>query len=220
MDKRRLAVAGLVAVAVLALIGITLLAVSGGSDEASQRSASDPLAPPAPSAEPSDATATPAPLPHLPRTSNPAEYASAVAGVVFGLDTTLAGPGDYRALLMAEADPQMSPRGQADLERMIGERIPDPELWQRMRSNGQWSAWATQDVWQPGIWDDVLTSGQAEPGWALRNVIGTQTTHFRDAGQDRETSRERTITIGMRCPAPDALVDRCRLTMVGIGVVS
>ena len=44
------------------------------------------------------------PLPRLPRTSNPDEYASAVAAVVFGLDTRLAWPGDYRALLMAEAD--------------------------------------------------------------------------------------------------------------------
>ena len=101
MDKRRLAVAGLVAVAFLALIGITRIAVSGGADEASQRPASDPPATAAPADEPSDTTADPEPPPRLPRTSDPDEYASAVAGVVFGLDTTKAGPVDYRALLMA-----------------------------------------------------------------------------------------------------------------------
>ena len=103
---------------------------------------------------------------------------------------------------------------------MVAERIPAPELWARMRANEQWSAWQAEDVWQPGAWDEVVTSGQAEPGWAIRNVLGQQTTHFRDGAQDRETSRERTITIGMRCPAPGAQVDRCRLTLVGIGVVS
>lgn len=221
MDKRRVGVVLLVAVAGLALAWLSLGAMTGGADEVPPRSTIAPSGPPAPpSARPSDAAPSAAPPPRLPSTSDPDAYATAVAGVVFGLDTTFAGPDDYRALLMAEADPQMSPRGRADLERMVAERIPDPELWERMRSNGQWSAWTTQDVWQPGAWDEVITSGQAEPGWALRNVMGTQTTHFRDGGQVRETSRERTVTIGMRCPAPEAQVDRCRLTMVGIGVVS
>jgi hypothetical protein len=221
VDKRRIGVVLLVAVTVLALAWMSLGALTGGADEVPPPPRTmGPTGPPAASAGQSDAAPSAATLPPLPTTSDPDAYASAVAGVVFGLDTTFAGPDDYRALLMAQADPQMSPRGHADLERMVAERIPEPELWERMRSNGQWSAWTTQDVWQPGAWDEVLTSGQAEPGWALRNVLGTQTTHFRDGGHDRKTSRERTVTIGMRCPAPDALVDRCQLTMVGIGVVS
>ena len=169
---------------------------------------------------PEPTVSAPAWLKGLAVTSDPNQYAVAVAAVVFGLDTTAADPNDYRALLIAEADPQMSPRGRADLERMVAERIPAPELWERMRANEQWSQWQADDVWQPGAWDEVVTSGQAEPGWAVRNVLGQQTTHFRDGGSMRSTSRERTITIGMRCPAPGALVDRCRLTLVGIGVVS
>lgn len=156
----------------------------------------------------------------LPETSNPNEYAAAVAGAVFAQDTVNADPEDYRARLMVEADPQMSPRGRSDLERMVAERIPSPEQWQRMRRNSQWSRWETEDVWQPGAWDEVVTSGQAEPGWVVRNVLGQQTVHFVDGSQARETSRERTLTIGMRCPAPGAVVDRCRLTLIGIGVVS
>lgn len=156
----------------------------------------------------------------LPDTSNPDEYAAAIAGAVFAQDTVNADPEDYRARLMVEADPQMSPRGRSDLERMVAQRIPSPEQWQRMRRNSQWSQWETEDVWQPGAWDEVVTSGQAEPGWDVRNVLGQQTVHFVDGSQARETSRERTLTIGMRCPAPGAVVDRCRLTLIGIGVVS
>ncbi len=50
----------------------------------------------------------------------------------------------------------------------------------------------------------MVTSGQAEPGWAMRNVLGVQTTHFTDGGKAQTTLRERTITIGMRCPAEGA----------------
>lgn len=156
----------------------------------------------------------------LPDTSNPDEYAAAIASAVFAQDTVNADPEDYRARLMVEADPHMSPRGRSDLERMVAQRIPSPEQWQRMRRNSQWSQWETEDVWQPGAWDEVVTSGQAEPGWVVRNVLGQQTVHFVDGSRARETSRERTLTIGMRCPAPGAVVDRCRLTLIGIGVVS
>lgn len=83
---------------------------------------------------------------NLPSTSDPDLYAEAVAAVVFGLDTTSAGHEDYRAALLAEADPQMSPRGLADLERMVAERIPAPELWERMRANEQWSQWQAESV--------------------------------------------------------------------------
>ena len=177
------------------------------------------------SASANDETASatpPAPgsLRPLPETSDPDVYAAAVAGAVFAQDTVDADPEDYRARLMVEADPQMSPRGRSDLERMVAERIPAPEQWQRMRRNGQWSQWETEEVWQPGAWDEVVTSGQAEPGWVVRNVLGQQTVHFVEGRQARETSRERTLTIGMRCPAPGAAVDRCRLTLIGIGVVS
>jgi hypothetical protein len=156
----------------------------------------------------------------LPVTADPDEYAKAIAAAVFAQDTVATDPEDHRASLMSQADPLMSARGRADLERMVAERIPTPEQWQRMRANDQWSQWTTDDVWQPGAWDEVLTSGQAEPGWVVRNVLGQQTVHFRDGGVQRETSRERTLTIGMRCPATGAGVARCWLTLVGVGVVS
>lgn len=225
MKKPGLVVAMLMLVVLIALVWATR---TPSSDEGAAPVAepagtsSTPDSGTSPKTATAPTTATPALplLPNLPKTSNPDQYASAVAAVVFGQDTRFIDPEDYRALLMSEADPQMSSRGRSDLERMVADRTPAPDLWERMRANEQWSSWQTEDVWQPGAWDEVVTSGQAEPGWAIRNVLGQQTTHFHDGAQDRETSRERTITIGMRCPAPGAQVDRCRLALVGIGVVS
>ena len=213
------------AMAAVVLLGLPLIAVIRSVDStAPSTTGSSSTDVPVPADE-----GTSAPVPsttsvkwafHIAETSDPDTYAASIASVVFGLDTTFAEGADYRALLMAEADPQMSARGVADLERMVGERIPEPELWARMRANEQRSQWQTESVWQPGAWDDVITSGQAEPGWVVRNVLGIQTTHFRDGGKAQTTSRERTVTIGMRCPAKGAEVDRCRLALVGIGVVS
>lgn len=218
----------------LGLVGILLtivLAVAWAGRDRSANEASVPVdvapaapssgtTPPAPEASLPDLPTTPMVPSGLPITADPDEYAKAIAAAVFAQDTVATDPEDHRAALMSQADPLMSARGRADLERMVAERIPTPEQWQRMRANDQWSQWTTDDVWQPGAWDEVVTSGQAEPGWALRNVLGQQTVHFLDGGEQRTTSRERTLTIGMRCPATGAAVQRCWLTLVGVGVVS
>lgn len=216
-------VLGVVSAAVL--VGTLLAWAVHSVDEASPSPAGPPSAQGAVRIDGQMPTPPPSPTPvnwpiRIVETSDPDTYASSIAGVVFGLNTTLADAADYRSLLMYEADPQMSSRGVADLERMVSERNPELELWARMRANEQRSQWQTEQVWQPGSWDDVVTSGQAEPGWFVRNVLGIQTTHFRDNGKAHVTTRERTITIGMRCPAAGAEVDRCRLALVGIGVVS
>lgn len=168
----------------------------------------------------------PTPAPHSPGidrtltvTDAPDAYAQAVAAVVFGFDTPKLDTTDYSALLLADADPSLTAAGRADLERLISDRIPATELWQRMRANQQWSTFEASSVWEPGSWEQVVTSGQAEPGWAMRNVTGTQTTHYVEDGTLKVASRERTVTIGMRCPAPGADVDRCRLVLIGATVV-
>ena len=53
----------------------------------------------------------------------------------------------------------------------------------------------------------------------MRNVTGTQTTSYVEQGEDRTAVSEPTVTIGMRCPAPGAAVDRCHLTMIGTVVI-
>jgi hypothetical protein len=152
-------------------------------------------------------------------TDDPDAYARAIAGVVLGMDTRRLAPGDYRDVLVAEADPTLSAKGRADLLRMLSERIPTDEQWGRMRANGQWSTWVSRDVQVPASWEQVVISGQAQPGWAFRNVTGIQTTHYVEDGTARTSSRERTLTIGMRCPADGVAVDRCRLNLVGVNVI-
>lgn len=52
----------------------------------------------------------------------------------------------------------------------------------------------------------------------MRNVTGIETTTYVEAGAEKTASRERTVTIGMRCPAHGADVDRCYLVLVGATV--
>ena len=155
----------------------------------------------------------------LPHTDEPDAYATAVAETLFAVDTRSLNPADYQEVLLVDADPGLSETGRADLEALVAARIPADDLWQRMRANHQRSTFEASDVWEPGSWAQVVTTGQAEPGWAMRNVTGIETTTYVEAGVEKSTSRERTVTIGMRCPADGADVDRCLLVLVGAAVV-
>lgn len=155
----------------------------------------------------------------LPVTGEGEVYAAAVAAVVFGMDTRAHDPQAYRDLLLGQADPHLSSTGYADLERLLAERIPTRDQWVRMRANAQWSTFEPTDVWEPGSWAQVVVAGQAEPGWVVRNVTGVQTTHYAETGTERSAVRERSVTIAMRCPAPGAGVEACRLVLVGGSVL-
>lgn len=155
----------------------------------------------------------------LPVTDEADAYAAAVAAVVFGMDTRDHDPQAYRRLLLGQADPQLTTTGFADLERLLAERIPTEQQWARMRENDQWSRFEAGEVWEPGSWTQVVIAGDAQPGWVVRNVTGVQTTHYTEHGTSREAVRERSVTIAMRCPAPDAGVDACRLVLIGGSVL-
>jgi hypothetical protein len=146
-------------------------------------------------------------------------YAAQIAAEVFGMDTRAFEVGDYRTVLVGEADPHLSEKGYTDLERLLADRLPSEDRWARMRANGQWSEFEARQVWEPGSWTQVVIAGQAEPGWVVRNVAGAQTTHYTESGVDKVAVRERSVTIAMRCPAPGAGVDSCRLVLVGGSVL-
>ena len=212
------------AVAMLILVGIILIAGRATGTPAPKDPAAAPPAPTAVGAPPATPLATPSmPSPpaelRLPATGEPDTYAAAAAGVVFGMDTRTLEPDAYRAALLGEADPQLSVTGLADLERLLEERIPTGEQWARMRANAQWSTFEASEVWEPGSWAQVVISGQAEPGWVVRNVTGVQTTHYTDTGVEKTAVRERSVTVAMRCPAPGAGVEACRLVLVGGSVL-
>ncbi len=190
--------------------------------DAGARSASsrDHPSPSTPSEEgPTAGASGPSDVGELPVTGEADAYAAAVAGVVFGMDTRTHEPEDYRQALLGQADDRLSVTGYADLERLLAERIPTGEQWARMRANAQWSEFEPAEVWEPGSWAQVVIAGQAEPGWVVRNVTGVQTTHYTQDGAARSAVRERTVTVAMRCPAPDAGVEACRLVLVGAAVL-
>lgn len=220
MKSVRWVVALLIVVVVVVAVA---LAVGGGDDAP----AAAPTATTATGVQPgpAPATSTSGPATEVPgmltiaRTSDPDVYAESVAALVFSMDPRAFEPNDYRSVLLGEADPLMSDTGLADLERTVEERIPDATRWARMRANEQWSAWSTTAVWEPQTWAEVVTDGLAEPGWVIRNVTGTQTTSYVDDGEDRTAVSEPTLTVAMRCPAPDAPVERCHLVLIGTSVL-
>ena len=221
MKHIRWAVALLIVVAIVVAVALEF---SDGDDDATAASTTAAATGPQPSSEPAApaaaAAATEVPgMLTIARTSDPDAYADSVAAFVFSMDPRAFEPADYRTTLMGEADPTMSDSGLADLELMVDERIQDATQWARMRANEQWSTWSSTAVWEPQTWAEVVTDGLAEPGWVFRNVTGTQTTYYVDGGEDRTAVSEPTITVGMRCPAPGADVDRCHLTMIGTVVI-
>jgi hypothetical protein len=154
-------------------------------------------------------------LPSVTRTANAGVYVAAVATIVFGLDSRNFVPDDYRRLLRAEADPNLTDSGRADLFATIDSRIPSEQLWNRMRGNGQWSDWSASRTWEPAAWSQVVTGGYAEPGWVMRNVTGTQTAHYVEAlGVARTTTREPTLSVVMRCPAAGNHMQHCALVLI------
>jgi len=213
------------AVALLIVVAV-VVAVGRGGDDATATSPTATTAATGTQPTPEHATPTSAtPATEVPgmltlaRTADPDAYAESVAAFVFSMDPRAFNPEDYRTALLGEADPTMSDSGLADLELMVDERIPDATQWARMRANEQWSTWSSTAVWEPQTWAEVVTDGLAEPGWVMRNVTGTQTTYYVDGGEDRTAVSEPTVTVGMRCPAPGADVDRCHLTLLGTVVI-
>jgi hypothetical protein len=217
----------LVMAAVCVVVGVAAVLVLGDSEPRSQ--ASEPPDDASTSAHIEDDNAAPRDVDASQNlgassppvvTSDPDAYAAAIATTVFGLDTRRSSPTELRSVLLGEADPMLSDEGRADLTATVDTRIPTADLWQRMRDNQQWSTWTPSQTWEPATWAQAVTSGYAEPGWVMRNVAGIQVTTYVEQGVEKSTSRERALSVLMRCPAPESGVDRCRLALVSTTVIS
>jgi hypothetical protein len=221
VSGRRLTVVVIVVVVAAVVLGVLVLGRDEGgatAEGAVPDAASTVSAHPKASAEDRAREASPASV----ATADPDEYARAIAAVVFAVDTREGSSDELRAALLSEADPRLSDTGLADLTRLLRVRVPTDAEWTRMAANQQVSQWQATDVHEPGTFSQMVVEGVTDPGWAMRNVTGIQTVHYRDAGGWRESARERTVTVAMRCPLPESGVtdlDSCRLLLVPATVV-
>jgi len=150
--------------------------------------------------------------PSLPDTDNPDAYAVAVAEALYGMDHIGHRPADYEALFAAALWDEIVPEAREAIEATISARIPDEDMWQRMRSVSQAGAFELEAVWEPGLGRQGRTERWWPPGAVLRTVSGTQTETWRSAGEQTQTStRPVAVTVVVVC-APSA--SPCRL--VGI----
>ena len=201
---------------VLALVMTAVLATRPGEGSAPARPVTTDGGPAplvSPPAAP-DRTKEPTARPLAAGAPNQDEYAAVIGSLVFEIDTRTSTAAQVRERLRREADPQLSDDGLGDLYDTIGARVPADALWDRMRSNGQWSEWAPTRTWEPAAWAQVVTGGHAEPGWVMRNVTGVLTTHYVEDGMSRSTSREATLSVAMRCPTDSVHLSSCRLVLI------
>lgn len=201
---------------VLALVMTALLTIRSGEGSAPPLPVTPgggPVSLVSPPASP-DSIKEPTARPPAAGTTNQDEYAAVIGSLVFELDTRTSTAAQVRERLRREADPQLSDNGLRDLYATIDARVPADALWQRMRSNEQWSRWEPTRTWEPAAWAQVVTGGYAEPGWVMRNVTGVLTTHFVEDGSRRSTSREAMLSLVMRCPTDSIDVPSCRLVLI------
>lgn len=97
-------------------------------------------------------------VPRLPRTTDPEQFATAVANSLFTWDTyTLLRPRDYRDALLQVADPsgEETPGLVADLDRYL----PDDATWTKLQEY-QTRQWLQIDrIYVPGQWADAESAG-------------------------------------------------------------
>ena len=214
-------VAGGGALAGLLATAFVLAAVdrAGGDDDP----AAEPIVATTERASPAESTATPTPsvsstpdigterepLPPLPDTDDPDEYAAAVAKVVFGMNYRRHDPAAYEDLFRAALWSEIAPDAQDAIMAAISRRIPTPDMWAQMRSVRQTSKFSVDLVWEPRAGRDVRDAAGSPEGVVLRTVSGTQAETWRDEnGDTRTTRRDTALTVAVVC-SPAA--SPCRL---------
>ena len=197
-----------------ALAGIDRLTTQASPEPApTGKWADDPTSPPAApktEVEPSPGTAPdgqtqndppPGALPAVPATDEPDIYAVAIADVLYGMDYTTYGPGDYEAFFADALWDQIDPDDSNRILTTINRRIPTTDMWQQMRSIEQTSEFEVELVWEPRTGRDHREAGNWPDGVVTRNVSGTQTETWQAPEQDVQTStRPVAVTVAMACP--------------------
>jgi hypothetical protein len=148
----------------------------------------------------------------LPDTDDPDAYAVAIAEALYGMDHAGHRPADYEALFAAALWNEIVPEAREAIEATISARIPDEDIWRRMRSVSQAGTFELEDVWEPGLGRQGRGEQWWPPGVVMRTVSGTQTETWRPPGEQTHTStRPVAVTVVVVC-APSA--SPCRLVGV------
>jgi hypothetical protein len=212
----------LLIVAVAAVLVMTLTRASDDPSTTTAGEAGEQL-PPTPPARPGELTPKRPPgeggsrtastaQPSLPDTDDPDAYAVAVAEALYGMDHANHGPADYEALFAAALWEEIVLEAREAIEATISARIPDEDMWQRMRLVSQAGAFELEAVWEPGLGRQGRGERWWPPGVAMRTVSGTQTEIWRPPGERTQTStRPVAVTVVVVC-APSA--SPCRLVGV------
>lgn len=167
--------------------------------------------PPSTSVTPS-APATPNEIAAVPPSSNPEEFARAVAAALFNWTTVGRLPADYAQPLIDVADETEADAVVAD----IFAYLPSQEAWATLRTH-QTRQWLTIDsATVPDTW--IVAQGQAAPGQLPdgATAVTIEGSRHRDGTwgtQPLQTSRPVAFTVFLICPGPSAELSdgSCRL---------
>ncbi|MEQ6900792.1 cell wall protein [Nocardioides sp. YIM 152588] len=173
--RRRIALATTALAGVLAAVTMGIWLSQGSETTAT------PLAPPSSalsasfSTETTESVAAAADLEQLPATSDPQEFAEAVASAAFAWDTSSSFPlTDYTGRLLAVADPtgESAPGLAADLAAYL----PNAAAWSQLREyyTRQWLELFSSNV--PDLWDQALVEAGdgLAPGTSAYTILGVR----------------------------------------------
>ena len=145
----------------------------------------------------------------LPHTTDPIDYARAVATSLFDWDTT-AGylPTDYTAPLLADADP--SGEETPGLIDDVATYLPTVEQWLDLGAMEVVQTIAINDAYVPDSWAAAVNQahGHLRPGTTAVTITGTRHRSGVWNGEKAESSYPVSFTVFVACPPA---FDRCRV---------
>lgn len=137
----------------------------------------------------------------LPHTSDPIEYARAVAASLFDWDTTSGLlPTDYSAAVLAEADP--SGEETPGLLTDVATYLPTVEQWLDLTTMEVTQSLSIDEAVIPESWASALVQarGELRPGTTAVTITGTRHREGTWEGESAESSYPVAFTVFVACP--------------------
>lgn len=145
----------------------------------------------------------------LPHTSDPIEYARAVAILIFDWDTSSGLlPTDYTAAVLADADP--SGEETPGLLTDVATYLPSIEQWLDLATMNVTQSLTIEEAVVPDTWAAALEQarGHLRPGTMAVTITGTRHRHGVWNGEPAKSSYGVAFTVFVACPPA---FDRCHV---------